>query len=153
MAEVVELVPKGTLDRLEKLNTKVGRTAGARRVRVAHTAKAKTEADLDPGQMEERIPASGEVVTTESTGGVPDPVDRKANQTVEISPECQVPIASAPPAAECLDLFQIGDGCVVIVWRLEKVDDWTAPILGAACKEILGKKRIQKVVFDLSGVD
>ena len=41
---------------------------------------------------------------------------------------------------------------MAVVWKLGKVDDWGAPILGAACKEILGKKRIRKVVFDFTGV-
>lgn len=151
MAEVVELVPKGALDRLKKVNTKAGRTAGAKLVRSAQAVMPDVVPDTDSGEA--AAPANNVVNTEPTIISVPEQVDRKAGQTVETSVKAAGRESATPPAAECLDLFQVGDGCVVVVWRLGKVDDWTAPILGAACKEILGKKRIRKVVFDFSGVE
>ncbi len=158
MADVVELVPKGALDRVEKANTKVGRTAGARLVRVAEAEKT-----------EQGLPENKDIA---ERAGTQEPADSKSGQdargpsageTPALPDEMSAPPGDAlglpdetlrlPEAAECFDIFQVGDGGVAVVWKLARVDDWGAPMLGAACKEILGKKRIRKVVFDFSGVD
>jgi anti-anti-sigma regulatory factor len=150
MADTVELVPKGALDRLEKTNTKVGRTAGARLARVAEAARP---AESEPTETAELPPTRTGKVEPADTPSRQDACGPSAGETRDETRALPGETPRVPDAAECVDMFQIGDGCVVVVWRVAKVDDWTAPILGAACKEILTKKRIRKVVFDLSGVD
>ncbi|MFB3904935.1 MAG: TolC family protein [Acidobacteriota bacterium] len=153
MAEVVELVPKGALDRVQKANTKAGRTAGARFARVAPSSEEE-----GPEQPQGEEAARTEMIEKESADASTrqDACGPRAGGTSALPRESAArpgETPRTPEAAECFDMFEIGEGCVGVVWRLGKVDDWTAPILGAACKEILGKKRNRKVVFDFSGVD
>jgi len=61
-------------------------------------------------------------------------------------------VKPAAKAEEYFELYEVREGCLAIVWNVSKIDDWGAPVLGAVCKEILGKKRIRKVVFDFAGI-
>ena len=68
---------------------------------------------------------------------------------------CQLPEAGEGRygAEECLKLYEVEDGAVVVFWRLDKIDDWMAPVLGATCKELLNRSEVKRILFDLSVVE
>jgi hypothetical protein len=155
MAEVVELVPKGAIERLsrKKKSGKFRLVALAKTQRLAAVEETvatvldeqekPTSTDAgpsDPGQA-----ANAQTLEPETTR----PAPLQSHPTSRLP----LPVATSPAKAEdCFELFEIREGCLAVIWKLGKVDDWGAPVLGAACKEILGRKRIRQVVFDFTGV-
>lgn len=57
------------------------------------------------------------------------------------------------PIGECLRIYEIDPGAVIVFWRLGTIDDWTAPALGAVCKELLTLGWVKKIFFDFSAVE
>ncbi len=151
MAEVIELLPKGAIEKLSR-KKKAGRfrlVALAKSQRAGPieeeasqpVQEAPDQARMVPNSVDSPDCSSGQDARTPSAGETP----ALPGETAALAGE-------KPEAEECIDLFEIREGCLAVVWKLAKVDDWGAPVLGAACKEILGKKRIRKVVFDFTGV-
>jgi len=156
MAEVIDLVPRGAIERLSRKK----KAGSFRLVALARTQQSAVVEEAVETALDE---------TEESTAVKTEPTLTPSTQTFETAgPEqrqnavvgtgaaalgAPEPVAMSPRSAEeCIDLFEIREGCLAVVWKLSKVDDWGAPVLGAACKEILGRKRIRQVVFDFTGV-
>jgi hypothetical protein len=126
MAEVIDLVPKGAIERLS-------RKKKAGRFRLVALAKTQRSAAV----QEEAREASEEVPDeAETAANAVDPADCSSGQDGRAPSAGETP---ALPAEDCFELFEVREGCLAVVWKLGKVDDWGAPVLGAACKEILEK--------------
>ena len=147
MAEVVELVPKEAVGKVGE--TRKPKTGRFRLMAIAKAQRAAAEAEQgEPAQLEEGTSETEPTTTIDLADG------SSGQDAREPSVDERSALQNHTPArlSDCFELFEIREGCVAVVWKLGKVDDWGAPVLGAACKEILGKKRIRKVVFDFTGV-
>ena len=147
MAEIVELVAEKTVARAVEVRKKSARaSSGYRSVRLAR--KASSELTLPEGPPAEiREPdVAQRVVLGEFGSDVPVPA--------EVSKE-GIPEAGEGRyrAKECFQVYEVEGGVVVVFWSLDKINDWMAPVLGAACKELLSRSEVKRIVFDLSVVE
>ena len=150
MAEIVELVAEKTVARAVEVRKKNARaSSGYRSVRLARkasseltlpegTAAAIKEPDVAQrvvvGEFGSDVPVPAEV----SKEGIPEGEGDGASEGESIEGS-RLPEAGEERygAKECLRVYEVEGGTVVVFWRLEKIDDWMAPVLGAACKELL----------------
>ncbi len=139
MAEVIDLVPKGAIERLSRK-----KKAGS--FRLVALAKSQRAGPIEEEASEPPEEAPDEA---ETVANAVDSADCSSGQDARAPSAGETP---ALPAEDCFELYEVREGCLAVVWKLNKIDDWGAPVVGAACKEILGKKRIRKVVFDFTGV-
>ncbi len=145
MAEVIELVPKGAIERLSRKK----KAGSFRLVALARSQRA------GPIEEEMSAPPEGAPEEAETVANAVGSVDCSSGQDAREPRAGETPAlpGRTPARAEdCFELYEVREGCLAVVWKLAKVDDWGAPVLGTVCKEILGKKRIRKVVFDFAGV-
>jgi len=156
MAEVVELVPKTAIDKLREPGKKKSgcfRLVAVRNKQQEVQKETIAEAPIPPADAPEFEDNSTQATDTGAERLTEKILAATPNVTAdEPTPRQPAGANSARTGSDYFDLFEVGQGCLAIVWKLEKVDNWSAPFLGAVCKEILGKKRIRKVVFDFAGV-
>jgi anti-anti-sigma regulatory factor len=69
------------------------------------------------------------------------------------SPAPRAIVGPTYQAAQCYQIFQVERVAVVLFWKLNKIDDWMSPLLGAACKEFLAHRKLKTFLFDLSQVE
>jgi len=147
MAEIVELVAEKTVARAVEVKKKNARTSsGYRSVRLARKASSEVTLPEGPPPAFKEPDVAKRVVVGEFGSDVPVPP--------EVSEE-GVPEAGEDRyrAKECLRMYEVEGGAVVVFWRLDKINDWMAPVLGAACKEVLSRSEVKRIVFDLSVVE
>jgi len=158
MAEVIGLVPKEAVDRVGETRKPKGGRFRLMAIAKAQRAAAveKESAELEEGTSETeptRVDLAGGSGGQDAREPSADGTSALQNEKSARSEGTPASPAGKPAKAEdCFELFEVREGCLAVVWKLAKIDDWGAPVLGAACKEILGKKRIRKVVFDFTGV-
>ena len=166
MAEIVELVAEKTVARAVKARKKNARaSSGYRSVRLARkeaselslpkgTPAALQEPDAPQrvvvGEFGSDVPAQPEV----SKDSVPEGEGDEASEAESIEGR-RLPETGEVRSRtkECLKLYEVEGGAVVVFWRLDKIDDWMAPVLGAACKELLNRSEVKRILFDLSVVE
>ena len=166
MAEIVELVAEKTVARAVKARKKNARaSSGYRSVRLARKEAGEVSLPADPpaainepdvaqrvvvGEFGSDMPVPAEV----SKEGVPEGEGDEASEGDSIEGS-RLPEAGKGTyrAKECFQVYEVEGGAVVVFWRLEKIDDWMAPVLGAACKELLSRSEVKRIVFDLSAVE
>ena len=166
MAEIVELVAEKTVARAVKARKKNARaSSGYRSVRLAR--KEAGEVSLPAGPP--AAPKEPDVAKRVVVGEFGSPVAAQPEV-----PEERVPLGEGDEASEgesiegrrspeagegrygakeCLRMYEVEGGAVVVFWRLDKINDWMAPVLGAACKELLNRSEVKRILFDLSVVE
>jgi len=166
MAEIVELVAEKTVARAVKARKKNARaSSGYRSVRLARkeagevslpagTPAALKEPDVAKrvvvGEFGSDVPVPLEV----SKEGVPEGEGDGASEGESIE-SSRLPKAGEGRyrAKECFQVYEVEGGAVVVFWRLDKINDWMAPVIGAACKELLNRSEVKRILFDLSVVE
>ncbi|MDA2933693.1 hypothetical protein MYX82_05065 [Acidobacteria bacterium AH-259-D05] len=156
MAEIVDLVPGSTIAKTRQAQKKNSRAGlGYRAMRLARKVAQRKAEELPEDTSKKST------CTTENATEAHQPTENFPKTVPMAKPSGETPPTSSDSAqlhatietyqaAECFQLFQIEAATVVVFWRLNKIDDWTAPLLGACCKELLTHSELKQVVFDFS---
>ena len=162
MAEIVELVAEKTVARAVKARKKNARaSSGYRSVRLARKEAGEVSLPAGPkepdvakrvvvGEFGSQVAAQPEVPEERVPLGEGDEASEGESIEGRRSPEAG---KGRYGAEECLRVYEVEGGAVVVFWRLDKINDWMAPVLGAACKELLSRSAVKRVLFDLSVVE
>ena len=166
MAEIVQLVAEKTVARAVEVRKKNARaSSGYRSVRLAR--KEAGEVSLPAGPP--AAPKEPDVAKRVVVGEFGSPVAAQPEV-----PEERVPLGEGDEASEgesiegrrspeagegrygakeCLRVYEVEGRAAVVFWRIDKINDWMAPVLGAACKELLSRSEVKRILFDLSVVE
>ena len=166
MAEIVELVAEKTVARAVKARKKNARaSSGYRSVRLARKEAGAVSLPEGPpaapkepdvakrvvvGEFGSPVAAQPEVPEERVPLGEGDEASEGESIEGRRSPEAG---EGRYGAKECLRVYEVEGGAVVVFWRLDKINDWMAPVLGAACKELLNRSEVKRILFDLSVVE
>ena len=157
MAEIVELVAEKTVARAVKARKKNARaSSGYRSVRLARKEAGEVNLPAGPPAALKEPDIAQRVVVGEFGSDVPVPEgegnEASEGESIEGS---RLPATGEGRyrAKECFQVYEIEGGAVVVFWRLDKINDWMAPVLGAACKELLNRSEVKRILFDLSVVE
>ena len=157
MAEIVELVAEKTVARAVKVRKKNARTSsGYRSVRLARKEAGEGTLPEGPPAALKESDVAQRVVVGEFGSEVPVQAGEGYGASEGESVEGrQLPETGKDRhrAKECFQVYEVEGGAVVVFWRLDKIDDWMAPVLGAACKELLNRSEVKRILFDLSVVE
>ena len=166
MAEIVELVAEKTVARAVEMRKKNARaSSGYRSVRLARKASSEVALPEGPpaalkepdvakrvvvGEFGSDVPVQAEVSKDSEPEGEGDGTSEGESIKGSRLPEAT---EGRYRAKECFQVYEVEGGAVVVFWRLDKIDDWMAPVLGAACKELLSRSEVKRILFDLSVVE
>jgi anti-anti-sigma regulatory factor len=160
MGDVVELITKTAVARVGKLEKRPGPKAKSRRGTRRFPARSEEPVREVNGQAP--APRTAAVQEPEETGSGPVPaVSAGAGSPgpglpapIDEAPEGRaVPSGGKKEPGECLEVFEAGKGAVILYWKLETMDDWTAPVFGQVCQAVLRRPEIRLVAADLSRVE
>lgn len=149
---VVELVPRGAIERMAP----AGEKTGARGYRLARLAREQQTSVGSRQPAEGSRPAASSVRCGETApeerievtaAAIESPFEAETVEAAKVEGQLHY------KAEECFDLARMPGGVTVVVWKLDRIDDWMAPVLGVCCKELLGQRQVRKAVFDLSRVE
>ena len=150
MAEIVELVAEKTVARAVEAREKSARaSSGYRSVRLARKATSEVSLPEDTAASLKEPDVAKRVVVGEFGSDVPVPSE---GESIEGS---RLPEAGEGRyrAKECFQVYEVERGVAVVFWRHSKIGDWMAPVLGAACKELLSRSEVKRILFDFSVVE
>ena len=166
MAEIVELVAEKTVARAVEVRKKNARaSSGYRSVRLARKGSSEVTLPEDTAAALKEPDVAKRVVVGEFGSDVPVPPEVSKDSVPKgegdgASEGESIESGRLPEAGEgryrpeeCLRVYEVEGGAVGVFWRLDKIDDWTAPVLGAACKELLNRSEVKRILFDLSVVE
>jgi len=149
MGEVIELLPKTAVERVEtSLNPGTGDNrsrSGTRRFKTAAKPVEKPSPETAPEEAGDQVeddptalPEAGQVLSQEE--GKADREDRRELEHAVLSVD------------ECVEVFDVRKQTVLMYWKLETMDDWTAPVFGQVCQSILKRPDIRLIGLDLTRV-
>jgi anti-anti-sigma regulatory factor len=122
---------------------------GYRAVRLARAQRGAEQSKAPPGESEagpEESPTPAASVEV-AGGGLPPDVDAAG---AEEGPAEYARPPNAPAVSDCFRLYHLNADAAVVESLVASVDDGTAPLLGALCRELLASPR-KRIFFDFSG--